>query len=291
MENKKKVGIVAECVCDLPMDILTEYDISVLFFLIETENGVFTDTDEITAKNVIEHMESGGKRTKSSAPTPQVYLEMFREKLKTYEEVVLVTISSRISHSLVNAGQARELMGEEGKKVHVFDSMHLSTGLGLLVLRAAQLAEQGHDAESIVKELENLRPYVVTSFLTKGTNYLYRNGLVSGAVNRLCTALGIHPVLTMKDGYIKLKGIMFGNYEKASMNYTRRILGNKGDIDGKLCFVTQVACSVNLLNKITAEVEKQYPFERIRVTNASATISSNCGEGTFGVLYMKKTNR
>ncbi|MGN0641819.1 MAG: DegV family protein [Huintestinicola sp.] len=284
---KKKVGIIAECVCDLPKSTLRSLDVDILYFLVETENGVFTDTDEITADNVISHMESGGSKTKSAPPPPDTYRAIFEKNLRRFDEVILVAISSQISHSCENAAKAVELMGDEGKRVHIFDSDHLSTGLGFLVIRAAELANKGNTADNILAELDELKERVSTSFIAKNADYLYRNGLVSLNVKRVCSALNIHPILIMKKGKLVLDTVYIGNYDSASRFYVKRKLKGKNNVDSKQAFITHCGCSVKMLRSISSEVKKYCPFKKLEVTNASATISSNCGPGTFGVLFVR----
>lgn len=285
--EKKKVGILTECVCDLPKSTLRNWGVDILYFLVETESGVFTDTDEITAENVIDHMENGGK-TKSAPPPPEVYMKAFEKNLRRYDEVIHVAISSHISHSCENAEKAVKLMGDDGKRVHIFDSEHLSTGMGFLVLRAAELANQGCTADKILSELDELKARVYTSFLAKNADYLYRNGLVPSYVKKLCTALNIHPVLAMKNGDLKLKTIIIGSYESACRYYVRQTLKGKNNIDKRSAFVTHSSCSIKMLKAITEEVNNYCKFDKLTVTDASATISSNCGPGTFGVLFVRK---
>lgn len=285
--NKKRVGILAECVCDLPKKMLRSYGVDILYFLVETESGVFTDTDEITAENVFSHMEAGGK-TKSAPPPPEVYRSAFEKNLRRFDEVILVAISSRISHSCENARKAVELMGDEGKRVHIFDSEHLSSGLGFLVIRAAELANRGCTSDEILPELEEMKARVSTSFLAKNADYLHKNGLVSESVKKICSALSIHPVLAMKNGELRLKNIIFGSFDAACRYYIRLELKNNDIIDKKCAFVTHAGCSVKMLRSITAEIEKYCRFDELKVTDASATISSNCGPDTFGVLFIRK---
>lgn len=285
--NKKKVGIIAECVCDLPKSTLNSCGADILYFLVETERGVFTDTDEITAENVLAHMEAGGK-TKSSPPQPEIYRKAFEEKLKKYDDVILVAISSGISHSCENAQKGLEMLEEGRERVHIFDSKHLSTGLGFFVMRATELANEGSDCETILGELEKMKPLVSTSFLTKNADYLYRNGLVSAAVKNICNALHIHPILSLKNGYLRPKNIIFGNYDAACRYYIRSELKGKKDIDKRLGFITHAGCSVKMLREINDEVKKYCEFRKLKVTDASATISSNCGPETFGILFIRK---
>lgn len=283
----KKVGIIAECVCDLPKKTLSNLDIYVLYFLIETENGVFTDTDEITAENIIFYMENGGLKTKSSPPSTEVYRKAFEKNLKKYDEVILITISSCISSSFEDAKKAAALFDDRKERIHIFDSGHLSSGLGFLVLHAAELANSGYSSASIIAELEQLKNRVSTTFMAKNADYLYRNGLVPRIMKNACTFFNLHPVLKMKNGRITLKSFIFGNYDYACKKYVRRELKNNYSINKKRAFVTHVGCSVRMLRIITTEIEKSAHFEELNITTASATISSNCGPGTFGLLFIR----
>lgn len=285
---KKKVGVIAECVCDLPRSIIEKYDIDIVYFLVKTDSGVFTDTDEITSENIIGYMEAGGKMSKSSAPSAEVYVQAFREKLKNYEEVFLPTISSSISNSYANAVEAVKEMGDEGKHVHIFNTGHLSTGLGHIVIRAAELAKAGESAEKITDALSYLRDRVSTSFITMNVDYLYRNGLVSQTVKQLCGAFNAHPVLAMKNGVLTAEAIKFGNYRKACLRYIRHKLRNSGAIDKTRLFITHSGLSSKIIDEIKSEINKLCSFEEIIVIKASATVSSNCGPGSVGVLFIRK---
>ncbi len=284
---EQKVGIIAECVCDLPKSYLREHNIDIVYFVIETDSGVFTDTDEITEENILNYMQSGGKKSKSSAPEPEVYKSVFEKNLEKYDEVILVAISSGISYSCANAEKAASEMGENGKKVHIFDSKHLSTGLGHLVIRAVETAENGLSAEEIISELEELRDRISTSFITESVDFLYRSGKVSEKVKRICEAFNIHPVLAMKNGELTLKSVGIGKYEKACARYIRRELKNPDNIDKKRAFLTSAGCSVKMLERIKKEIDDKCRFEKLIQTKASATISSNCGPNSFGVLFIR----
>lgn len=288
--GKRKVGILAECVCDLPKSLLNRYGVDILYFLVETESGIFTDSDEITAENVIYYLDNSGGKMRSSPPPPDVYYRTFTKNLKRYDELILVAISSEISASCKNAREAANMIGADGKRVHIFDSQHLSTGLGLLVLHAAELADEGCDCERILSELDELKKHVSTSFIARNADYLYRNGhVVSAFVKKVCTAFRIHPILAMKNGTLKVKRIIFGNYDSACRSYIRHELKGERGIDRRLGFITHAGCSVKMLRSIISEAEKYDRFDELTVTNASATISGNCGPGTFGILYIKNS--
>lgn len=285
---KKKVGVIAECVCDLPHSIISEYDIDIVYFLVQTDTGIFTDTDEITAENIIGYLETGGKKSISSAPSVEVYIQAFKRKLKNYEEVILPTIGSAISDSYTNAAKAAREMGDEGKHVHIFDTGHLSTGLGHMVICAAQLAKSGEGTEKIMAALSDLQGRVSTSFITRNTDYLYRNGLINKTMKRLCGAFHAHPILAMKNGSLKVESIQFGDYGRSCMGYIRRQLKDSANIDKARVFITYAGIASQKKEQIKKLVAKIGGFREIIVTKASASVSGNCGPGTVGILFIRK---
>lgn len=284
---KKKVGIIAECVCDLPSGIIEEYDISLVYFLVETDSGVFTDTDEITAENIFAYLETGGTKSKSPPPSKKVYIQAFRKKLQKYEEVFLPTISSGVSESYKIASEAVEEMGEEGKHVHIFDTGHLSTGLGHMIIRAAGLAREGKDIETITEYLSDMKDMVSTSFITMNLDYLYRNGFVNKAVKNICDVLKAHPVLELVDGKMTVQSIKFGNYDKACIRYINKQLKKHKSIDKTRAFITHANLPARNIETLKKHIAKLCEFNEIIVTPASATVSSNCGPGSVGILFVE----
>lgn len=284
---EQRVKIVAECVCDLPGGWFAENNVDIVYFSVETDRGVFADTSEITSDNVIEYMLSG-KTALSSAPTPDVYKRVFEKNLERFGEVIHVAISSGVSLSCRNAGEAVREMGENGGRVHIFDTGHLSSGLGHFVIRAAEMAASGCSADEILAELERLKGRVSTSFIAESVDFLYRNGRISEKVRNLCVAFDIHPILEMKDGALVLKSVTRGDYRKACARYIKKTLRSPKNIVKDKAFITHAGCSPRMLEQIKHDVSEVCEFDKLIVTKASATVSSNCGPNTFGILFIRK---
>ncbi len=280
-----KTMITTDCTCDLPDEMLEKYGIDMIFFYIYTENGRFRDRDEITALNVFEHMVKGGK-TETGAPSTEEYVEYFRAKLEKAEQIIYIPISSGISLAYENSLKAKQLLNEDGKRIHIIDSKHLSTGYGHIVLCAAKLAAAEKPIEYIISETEKLISRVSTTFIVRNADYLFKNGKVSKNVQKLCSVFNIHPVLQMKNGDIGVKRVFIGNYKKAQINYIKSEMKHHEKIDKQLLFITHAGCTVKELADVRKEINKYCTFEQTITTTASATISSNCGPHTVGVLYV-----
>ena len=135
--------------------------------------------------------------------------------------------------------------------------------------------------------LEDIKDKISTSFIAKNADYLYRTGRVSKFVKDACMTFRVHPVLGMKNGMMKLKSAYIGDYEKAVLRYARKEVRIAEKIDKKRVFITHAACSIKLISAVKKEITKKCGFEQIIVSNASATISSNCGADTIGVLWVR----
>ncbi len=283
-----KICITTDCACDLPTELLRSNNIDIIYFYIITEHGRFRDLDEVTAQNLFDHWLNGGKQAETTAPSVDEFKEFFLAKLKDYDEIIHIGISSRISRSVENSTEALNQMGEDRKRVHIFDSLHLSTGIGHLVLIASDLLKRGHDVSEILSTLEQMRTKVSTTFMVQNAEYLYRNGRISKNVKNLCDFFHIRPVLRLVDGYIKLDSVLIGGYEESALRYVRRELRKHKHIKKDRLFITHAGCTVNDIKIVRKEVEKLIDIDNIIISDASATISGNSGPRTFGVLFVKE---
>lgn len=287
MEEKKRIRITTDCVCDLPDEYLKSLDVKPICFCIETDSGRFRDGDEITSANVLEYLERGGKKALTMAPSVEEFTKFFEESLSDCDELIHICVSSGVSLSYENATKAASGMESDAKRVHVIDSRHLSTGMGYLIIKAASMRKDGASVDEIISELNDVIPRISTTFITVNADNLYRNGRVSKIVKNICATFGIHPVLGMKDGIIKLKAIRIGNYQRAYIRYINSELRYPGKIDRQRVFITHAGCSVKEIGIIKEQVAAQCSFNEVLVTKTSATISSNCGERTLGVLFLR----
>lgn len=284
---KRRIGITTDCVCDLPKGLLKQCDIDIIYFYIKTERGQFRDGAEVTAANILEYLADGKKRSMTMAPPAEEFIEFFQTQLEKYEEVIHIAISDKISMCVQNSRIAAEKLGELGKRIHIVDSEHLSAGLGLMVLKAAEYRDEGCETEEILAQLEKMKSKVSTTFMAESADYLYQNGLVKKGVKIVCNAFHIHPVLVMRRGQIKLKSVRFGDYRRSVLRYVRKELYKKRIKCDKI-FITHAGCSVSVVKMARKEIDRYLKFDSVMITKASATISSNSGMGTLGLLFEKE---
>lgn len=279
-----KVLISTDCISDLPVDIQKEYGIPMMYCYVQTEEARFQDINEITSDNLLEYMQQG-KDAYSCVASEEEYRTYFSELRKKHAGPIIHISTARY----VSKGyRVAATVADKLENVYVVDSGQLSGGLGILVMKAADMARKGAVCELILQELERMKEKVSTTFVVDSTSALYRNKRINKRIFQICDLLNIHPILLLKNSKMRSSGISFGNKKRFVKTYLARVLNHQDTIDKEVAFIVSVGCSYEMQQFIKEEVEKKVQFKKLIVTTASATIASNCGAGTFGVLFMRK---
>lgn len=282
--RKRKIAITADCICDLPKEFLERFRIRLMYCYVHTKEGRFCDLFEVSSDSLLKYLQIEGNYAHSSTAEPSKYEYFFADTLESAEHVIHITATTALSGAYPYALQASKSFDN----VTVFDSAHISSGHGLMVLYAAVLAEEGKSVNEICESLEKFKEQVCSNFLVPSTGALFRNGKVSGIVHKLCDSLNLHPVLHMSQNELKLWKIEAGNMKRVRRRYVRKLLHHSKSIDTRILFLTYAGCTVSQLEEILDEAAKYVKFEKIITQKASATVSSNCGVGVFGLMFIRK---
>ena len=221
----------------------------------------------------------------SEEPENKDYENFFAECLTRADCVIHISMASKSGEGYNRAEQVSREFGD----VDVVDCGHLSSGMGLIVLEAAQMVQEGATREEILLRIQKLKKEISTSFIVESTQTLRNVGRISPVIHKLCQTILIHPVICLKNSKMKVKKVYFGCQQNSILKYIRRTLGHENNIDSGTLFITYVGLSEETLQLIQEEALKLVPFQKVYVKKASAVISSNCGPGTFGLLYKKKS--
>ncbi|MGN0291975.1 MAG: DegV family protein [Lachnospiraceae bacterium] len=279
------VLVSTDCVSDLTPELQERYQIPVMYYYIHTEEARFQDTIEITSDNLVEYMEVDGKRAYSSCASVEEYRTFFEKQMKkTKGEIIHICVAKHVSDAWETATEA----AKDLERVHVVNSGHLSGGMGIMVLAAADMAECGAPCEVILEELVRLKDKISTSFIVDSTECLYRNGKIGRRIALFCENLLLHPILKLSKSRMKVAGICIGSRQYFAKTYIRHMLRDKKTIVPDIVFLITAGCSYEFEQFLRREIEKQVPWKRVIVNTASATISCNCGSGAFGVLFLRK---
>ncbi len=281
--QRRSVMVTTDSVCDLPESLKKEFGISVCPYYVCTDQGRFLDEEELRADELLLHL-AEGKNGSSQPPDVEDYERFFAEKLTEAQNIIHITMAKHASEGYHNALEAAKSF----ENVTVIDSGHLSSSMGLAVLCAAYMAENHAAKTEIVKAVKKLRRYISSDFIIDNTHMMCRSGLISKRIRVLCDALLLHPVIVLRKSKMAVGGVKMGDFTRMAKSYVRRALRNTRNIDQRILFITYAGMDEKRLRYIRHLVQQHCSFERVYLQKASSAIASNCGPGSFGLLFMRK---
>lgn len=271
---------------DVPAEIRERYDIRVIPLHIILDDDCFEDGVNIQPDDLYAFYKKTGRLPKTSAVSVAEYSDFFKELTQDGSSVVHISFSSALSATHQNA----RLAAEDFDNVYIVDSKSLSTGIALLAIKAAQLAQDGLDAKTIAHEMEYKREKVVTTFILDKLEFLYKGGRCSGVAMLGANVLGIKPSIVMVDGKLQVGKKYRGKLENCQMQYVRDLLEQyAGRIDTDRAFLSRTAgVSDEQMKALQKEIHKTLKFKEYIVSTVGCTITSHCGERTFTFEFMLK---
>ncbi|MCR4896472.1 MAG: DegV family EDD domain-containing protein [Lachnospiraceae bacterium] len=284
--RKVPVIITSTSMCDLPDEVVQKLGIPIMPFLIHTDEGVFKDGIQMDANELIRYISRGGN-VHSSPPDVRAYTEFFAASLRHAHHLIHIAITTGMSKDYERACEAARTFDN----VTVIGSGMLSSATGLLVLVAQKLAQQDLPVAEIVKELESVKDRLRCTFVVDNTEYMAHAGLVNRRIDSLARSLNLHLCLKVKNNRTSVGGLWLGKTRHAYKKYIHKAFPVDIIPESEVVFITYADVPMETLLWIKEEVSKLAYFENVVFQQASAAISSNCGPGTFGVLYFVKSNK
>ncbi len=276
------IRITSDSTCDLN-HLVEERNIGILPLQVNLDAESYHDGVDITPQDIFDFVARTNILPKTSAPSIGDYEEFFAEQLKSYDEVIHFNISSKSSGSHNMAKQAAESFGG---KVRVIDSKALSTGQGLLVLKACDMRDEGKSAAEIEAAIDELKTRVNTSFVPDSLDYLHKGGRVSGMIKVVAGMFKIHPLIYMDDGQLVPGKKYKGRMDILLKQYVQDLKEMYPNYDKSRCFVTHSSADKNVVDVAKQMVSDLFEFDEVIETVAGSIITSHCGKGTLGVLFI-----
>ena len=277
-----KIRITSDSTCDLN-HLVAERNIGIMPLQVNLGEDAFRDGVDITPEKIFAFVAETGVLPKTAAPSIGEYEDFFAKELEGYDALIHFNISSKSSGSHNFAKNAAENFNG---KVYVVDSKALSSGQGLLVLKACDMRDEGKSAEEIVTAVEEIRERINTSFVPDNLDYLHKGGRVSGMVKTVAGMFKIHPQILMDDGQLVPGKKYKGKMSVLIKQYIDDLKELYPDYDKSRCFVTHSTADRELVEAAIAKVKETFEFDEIIETVAGSIITSHCGQGTLGVLFI-----
>ena len=283
----KQISIITDSTSDLTKELLEKYDIDVFPLHIHLGKEEYADGIDITPEEIYLWSEKTKETPKTSALSLYDAKEYLKRALEKGQEVLCFCLSETMSSccSVMHMAKA-ELEVED--RVHIIDSMNLSSGIGLQILEAAKLAEEGMSGAEIVKKIEEMQSKVRSSFVVDSLTFLHRGGRCSSVAALAGNTLKLHPCIYVSEGKMQAGKKYRGKMDKVILSYVEDLKAELVTAKKEHVFITHSGCDRSLIETIKKEVEGLEYFEKIHVAQAGGVIASHCGPGTLGVLFVAK---
>ena len=279
------VKIISYSTCDLSADLLKRYDVHIIPLHILLGDQEYLDGQSITPDEIYTWSDANKTTPKTSAASVDECIRAFRPYLDAGRDIVCFSISSKMSATCQNMHlAARELNAED--RICVIDSQSLSTGVGLQVIEAAEMARSGKTMKEIAQHIATITPRVKASFVVDTLTYLHRGGRCSGLAALAGGALRLHPRIAVTDGAMAPGKKYRGRMNRVLEEYVAEMKDDLLHAQPQRVFITHSGCDESILAVIHQQLADLNHFDEIHITRAGGVISSHCGPGTLGVLYI-----
>ena len=280
-----KVQIVVDSTVDLNKEHYEQYGLHVVPLNVNFGEENYRDGVDITPDEVYERVKKDGKLPSTAAISPALFAEEIKSFIDKGMDVVFVGIGSKLSTTFQNLHIACADFSD-----HVFpiDSNSLSTGSGLLALKCAKLRDEGKSAKEIQEAVQPLADKLSVKFVLDRLEYMRKGGRCSTFAAIFGTLLRIHPILKMSEGKLIMSKKVRGPIKLAYNDMINELKGDMPNVDLDHVMITHAGMNDEDLKYLYDEVAKVVDKSRIMVTRAGCVISSHCGYGCVGILYIKK---
>ncbi|MBR2190607.1 MAG: DegV family protein [Eubacterium sp.] len=281
------VKIFTDSTSDLSKELLEKYNIGVIPLYIHLGDEKYKDGEEIGIQDAFKWSDENKTTPKTAACSVDDVVKAVEPYKEAGDDVIIFTISGEMSSTLQVMRMAAEEMEYEDH-VFVIDSRNLSTGIGLLIMEAAVMAEDGKSAEEIVAKVNEYIPKSRASFVIDTLVYLARGGRCSAVAALVGGMLNIKPKIVVKDGAMGVDKKYRGPYKKVILQYAKDLEPQMLNAKKDRVFVTHTPCDDGIVESVVDYVKSLNYFDEVLVTEAGTTIGSHCGPNTLGVLFIEK---
>ncbi len=279
----EKIIITADSTCDLSDELIQKHNIKIAPLYVVIDGKALKDSEQASPDDIYRYFDEKGEVAKTSAVSVDDYQNFFTPLVTDGFTVIHFNISLGFSSCYQNA----VIAANELENVYPVDSKNLSTGIGLLVLKAAELAESGVPVREILRIINKTVDLVESSFVIDTLTYLHKGGRCSTLAKLGANLLKLKPCIEVKDGLMHVGKKFRGSYVRCIKEYINLRLSGRDDIDKSRIFITHTRCSDEIVTTAKSEVQK-YGFDEILETTAGCAITSHCGPNTLGILFIKK---
>lgn len=276
--NKRK--IIADSSCDTNPEILERAGVEKVPFNIEIDDVHYVDHEDLDVEEFVRLMDAGEKTPKSSAPSPQLFLDRFEEEAENF----VITISSKLSATYSNACLARDMFLENHKsRIHIVDSKSAAAGETLVAIKLREYIDANYSFEEISEKIDVFVSNMKTLFILDEYDNLVKNGRMKQLAGAFIKALSIKPIMGAEDGAIKLFGKGRG-YQKAAQNLVKLVGEQKKDLKESILVIAHCNAKERAMN-FKKMIEEKYNFQKIEIVETGMLSSVYANNGGIIIAF------
>ena len=279
--------IIADSTCDISRVDASRLGIQIVPISVRFGNEEFLDGVEITHEEFYKRLSECEELPKTSQPSPDTFMKVFKEAVDAGDDVLGIFISSELSGTYQSACLAASDIEEEtGRKLYMVDSRNASIGTALLIREAVKLRDEGRNAADIAKACENMSKHIKLTAVVGSLKYLKMGGRLSGAAALAGAMLHITPVVSIEDGKVVVIGKTRG--KKAAEKLMHEKLTEDGLSLSKDFMFGHINCSESLeafINKSLTYISEVNGD--VGVSSIGCSVGTHVGPGTYGIAYVE----
>lgn len=281
-----KTKIIVDSTCDLSPELYKKFDMEVIPLNVNFGEENYQDNVTLTPDELYAKVKEKKTLPSSAAASPAVIEEVFKKYLDQGYDIVFMGIGSTLSTNFQSATIARSSLDEN--RIFLLDTKNLSSGSGLLALKAGRLAQEGKSAKEIFDEVQPLVAKLSVQFVVDTLDYLHKGGRCSGTAKIFGHLFHIHPMIKVIDGKLVVYKKPRGTLKMSTNELLNVFKEDYPNIDLENVMITHAGSSKDVVDYLRAELSKMIDPKVIHETRAGCVISTHCGYGTIGILYIKK---
>lgn len=277
------IRIITDSTCDLTKADQEKLGITVIPLQVLFGTTQFTDGVDLTTEEFYQKLETEKELPTTTQINPDTFVNVFEEYLKQGDEIITILLSSHLSGTYQSAVIAKEML--ETDKIHLIDSQNVTLGLALIVREAVKLRDNGLSAKDIVNKIEELKGQVRVVAIVDTLKYLQKGGRISAASAVVGTALGIKPIVQVKDGIVQVLGKERG--QKKMYKFITSYL-EENQIDTNYSVVYAHSMAEASLEPFKEMIQEKYEIKESSTVGIGSTVGTHVGPGAVGIAFVTK---
>ena len=286
MSEVAKIKIVTDGSCDLPQEIIDRVNPEIVRTNVSFGDETFIGGVEITETEFYEKMKGCKVLPKTSSPSPERFIRVYEKE--EYEELLVLTLTSKLSGTYHNAIIAKNMYHEENeeKRIEVVDSKNGSIGAALMILKCQNLIDAGKNMDEILEAIEKMQEDIVFFGSLDTLENAIKGGRVNPIAGKLINALNFKVIVHIDEGLVKPidKARGSANSLKKVLEYVKKYI-DKDNIDKKDIIVAHANCPERA-EKITKFINDHYNFEKTMVASVGPVMGTYTSEGAILVAIL-----